>query len=168
MNRSLEQLEKSLQEELRKGWKDFLQSELFATHRDFAIFLDGLEEFQQVHRKTIPHPPHEFAARHIGQPFMQKLMELGIFTSYWFPGDFYASKEVHYEHDSDEDVHARVFELDLLVDKGQKKLCQLTLAFPHMHEGFGFLSPTVKVTECYIGDEGEIQSYLNQELINAA
>jgi hypothetical protein len=140
-----------LQAELTRGWQVFLNGPHFQRLKEFAVFLDGIDEFQQVHRKRIPHPAHEYAARIIGIPLMSTLVSWGLATSFWFPGDYYTSTEADVDSPHGE-VHARVFTMDLLFNNGKDRLCELTFAFPHLHDGFGFLHPQVSITKQYTND----------------
>lgn len=104
-----------LQNKIEEGWKNLLASQQYEDLRAFPLFLDGMDEFHQIHRKKIPYPPHEFAARTMGIPFMETVSKLGLYMSHWFSGDFYDSEEID-EHNADvggEDIHSRVFHLTL-------------------------------------------------------
>jgi hypothetical protein len=141
--------EKLMQSDISDGWRKLLRSERYQDFKAFALFLDGLEEFQNKHRKKVPHPPHEFSAREMGIPFMKRVNSLGLFMDHWFPGDFYTNSEEVEEHTDNEEVHARIFCLTLLSDKAQNKLCKIALKFPHSHEGFDFKEPKLKIIEVY-------------------
>jgi hypothetical protein len=164
MEDAFNQMELRLQNDLTRGWEEFLKHPHYQTFKDFALFLDDIDEFQTVHRNLLPHPPHEFAARFIGKPLMNTLMGWGFHTSCWFPGDYYDSAEIEYASETGEEVHARVFSMDVLYDKGQNKLCQLTFTFPHLHDGFGFLQPVVKISERYASSGEDVLVNLSKEV----
>lgn len=142
----LDTLRAELQDALIMGWRALLGSERYSKLRDFAVFLDALPEFQSVHRPRHPHPPHEYAARDIGIPFMAVLRRHGLFLSACFPGDFEASTEAEWPdpyvdaNGRAQEVVARVFHSDLL-RPDDSRLCRVSIAFPHLHEGFGFPFP---------------------------
>lgn len=152
MEKFFNDFENFLSRKLKDGWIDFLKSKQFPVFKNFAEFLDSQDEFQNIHRKTQPHPPHEFAARQIGLPLMASLTHLGIHTDWWFPGDYYRSYEREVTDYPGEDVHARNFTLELLYRCGKIKLCRLEFSFPHLHGGFGFKNPRVKILEAYAND----------------
>lgn len=170
MNQEYLKLSAVLQEKLTEGWKEFVEGIQFPMLRDFAFFLEASEEFQTKHRGKLPHPAHEYAARHIGKPFMDQLVKLGLHLDFWFPGNFEISKETQREeyekrqkinYSSDEEVAIRTF-FSTLLKGGGEKICKISISFPHLHDGFGFpVPPHLEIVECYLTSNLKNESFYN-------
>lgn len=148
------QFEALLQRKLTEGWQTFLQTDQYQHLVEFAEFLDGLPEFQSVHRKRIPHPAHEFTARAIGLPLMNTLVDFGILMNHWFPGNYYDS----FEDEADGPISIRTFSLTLIANGSE--LCRLAIDFPHLHDGFGFKEPSVRIVAACRDAESRLESLL--------
>jgi hypothetical protein len=148
----VDELGSELAAQLVEGWSAFTKSSRFRELAEFAHFLDASEEFQTVHRPRHPHPAHEFAAREMGIAFMDALRRRALHLDGWFPGRFDASLEEAWAEpfvDGKGEAHevvARVFHSAVLRADGTE-VCRLSVAFPHLHDGFGFpFPPLVSVT----------------------
>lgn len=149
MNDFYKNLEKLLQKRVTEGWQAFLKSNKYEAYKEFALYLEKIPEFQNYYRERVPHPPHAAAARVMGYPFMHQLTRLGLYTTDWWPGDYYKSDEVEGLDDKGVEWHSRIFELDLLYDKGTKKLCRVRFTCPHSHHGFAFKEPKTEIVKIY-------------------
>lgn len=166
MNNFYQNLQKRLQKKVTEGWQSFLNDKRYENYKEFALYLEKIPEFQKYYRERVPHPPHAAAARLMGYPFMHELMRLGLYTTDWWPGDFYKSEEIENVDDKGVEWHARVFEVDLLYDKGRKKLCRLKFTCPHSHHGFEFKEPQTEIIKIYDESVEENLPELVEEINN--
>ncbi|OBK30242.1 hypothetical protein A5634_16655 [Mycobacterium asiaticum] len=79
-------LEARMQAALKIGLEDFRESKYFGYCSEYHDFLWADDRYTYTHRKRLPHAPYEFAARYVGIPLLNLLLDLGILTNTWFPG----------------------------------------------------------------------------------
>ena len=135
----IEQLQKSLD----RGWHEFKQSKEFIELEKFATFLQDVAFFESEFRGTIPHPAHEYAARAMGNHFLETARNLDLHFSDFFPGDYRKSNEIE-----EKGYMVRRFYLDMY--QHRELLCSVSISFTHLHDKFDFPErPTIKLERLY-------------------
>jgi hypothetical protein len=155
MNPFYPELERLMQSKLAQGWEEFRRSKFFAYCKEYHDFLWQQEEYNRIHRRRLPHGPYEYAARFVGMPLMNMLLQQGIYMNTWFPGYYDIEEEFANGRNPPKHPKGRVSQMVLLynADFAVHELCKLSLSFEllhvDVHGDFGFKVPEVSIGETY-------------------
>lgn len=162
-------LESLMQSALEKGLEDFRRSKFLDYCREYHDFLWADEEYTHVHRKRLPHAPYEFAARFVGIPMMNLLLQMGLHTNAWFPGYYDIEDEYTNGRQPPRHPSGRVSQMVLFAksDAGLEKICMLTITFQILHTdldgAFGFKVPEVAIVESYCDEPEKYVHLINSD-----
>jgi len=127
---------RELQTCLEKGWSEFVRSPNMYQYVQFATFMRDAGFYESKLQGIVPHPAYDLGAREIGKYVTAACRRWGLHFDTFFPGEFSKSWEA-----SVDGIETRQFTLDVF-DR-TARLCRLSIAFPHLHNGYGFPQPPI-------------------------
>lgn len=133
-NLTLEFYLQELQEALNQGWMKLKGSDSYKIYTEAFQYFKKMGLYEGLFRPQIPNPVYDNAAKELGQVFLQKTIDFGLYFAELFPGNFSISTEEIIGN-----AECRIFYLTTYYHK--KKLGTYKLIFEHCHDYFDFPTP---------------------------